>query len=188
MPDKISELTPVGTLAGGDELAINDISLAASRKATAQEIADLAPAPADASDTVKGIIELAIQSEMETGSDVVRAVVPGRQHFHPSSAKFWAQVTGAGSPALTTNYNVTSVADTATGRMTITIGTDFATANWCCVCAGSATGATVTLSTQQWISAKAAGTVEIVNADLSATPVVEDPSVGYNVVGYGDLA
>jgi hypothetical protein len=138
-----------------------------------------------ASDVVQGAIEIASQAEMEAGTDTTRAVTPGRQHFHPSGAKFWAQITGGGSPSLTTNYNVASIADTGTGRMTVTIATDFGSANWCC----NATTFTSTTTGDEGIcniDSKAAGTVEIGNRIV--TPAFGDPAVGYDVLGYGDQA
>lgn len=140
-----------------------------------------------ASDTTAGAIAIATQADQETGSSVVLAVTPGRQHFHPSACKFWANVTGAGSPALSASYNVTSVADTNTGRMTVTIATDFSSAAWSL--GGTGIGSTtVTSAAMQWGVSKAAGSIEIDNSDLSATPVVEDPTVGYDIQGFGDQA
>jgi hypothetical protein len=69
-----------------------------------------------ASDTVDGIIEIAIQSEMEAASSTTLAVTPGRQHFHPSAAKAWGRITYSGStPQVAASYNITSVGDTGTG-------------------------------------------------------------------------
>jgi hypothetical protein len=127
---------------------------------------------------------VATQAEMEAGTSLVTTVSPGRQHFHPSAAKFWAQVTGAGTPVLSSSYNVTSIADTAVGRMTVTIATDFSSANWCCI----ATTFTTTTTGDEGIcniDSKAAGTVEIGNRII--TPAFGDPNVGYDVVGFGDL-
>lgn len=132
------------------------------------------------------LAQAASQAELETATSTTKFVTAGRAQYHPSSAKFWAQVTGAGTPSLTTNYNVASIADTGTGRMTITIGTDFSSANWCLVSNGMSSGSTVTLSTHQWGVSKAAGTIELDNCDASATPVVEDPAVGYDAAGFGD--
>lgn len=136
-----------------------------------------------ASDTLAGLVEIADQAEMEAATDTTRAVTPGRQHFHPGMAKFWAQVTGAGTPALTTNYNVTSIADTGTGRMTVTIGTDFSSANWCCQITVFTTNVTGDEGIPN-IDAKAAGTVEA--GCRIVTPAFADPNVGYDIVGYGD--
>jgi hypothetical protein len=85
-----------------------------------------------ASDTVLGVIEIAIQSEQESGSDATKAVTSGRQHFHPSAAKAWGMAVGAGT-SLTVSYNITSVGDTGTGRLGVTIATDFSAATYAAV-------------------------------------------------------
>ena len=83
-----------------------------------------------ASDTVAGLIELAVQSEMEAGTDVTRAVTPGRQHYHPSALKAWAVATvSAGVPSVAASYNVTSVTDTGTGDITFNLTTAFSALN-----------------------------------------------------------
>lgn len=75
----------------------------------------------------------ASQAEMETATDTAKFVTPGRQHFHPGHPKFWLKATVVGNvPTLQTSYNVTSITDTATGRLTCTIATDFSGAHWCC--------------------------------------------------------
>ena len=139
-----------------------------------------------ASDTTAGKIEIAVQSEMETATDTTRAVVPGRQHYHPSAAKFWLRaIISGGAPSLDSSYNVTSITDTAAGRMTVTIATDFSSSSWSL--SGMGIGAVgVGTAAVLWGVSKAAGSIEIDNADLSATPVVEDPNQGYDVAGFGD--
>ena len=73
----------------------------------------------------------ATQAEMEAASSTTVFSSPGRQHFHPGHPKCWAMVTvAAGVPTLETSYNITSITDTAVGRLTVTIATDFSTANW----------------------------------------------------------
>ena len=78
-----------------------------------------------ATDTTPGFIELAVQSEMETGTDVVRAVTPGRQHFHPSHPKAWFAYNQTGTPAIITDQGVASISDDNTGRFTVTFDTAF---------------------------------------------------------------
>lgn len=138
-----------------------------------------------ATETAPGLIEIASVAEMEAASDTTRAVTPGYQHRHPSAAKFWCNVTGGGTPALQSSYNVTSIADTGTGRMTVTIGTDFSSGNWAC----SLTTFTTTTTGDEGIpniDSKAAGTVEAGNRIV--TPAFADPNVGYDLVGFGDHA
>lgn len=90
-----------------------------------------------ASDTVAGVIEIAVQSEQETGTDVLRAVTPGRQHFHPSASKCWGKFNGTGTVALNASYNTTSLTDNGTGDYTITIATDMSSANYAAVATAS---------------------------------------------------
>jgi hypothetical protein len=80
-----------------------------------------------ASDTVAGFIELATQAEMEAATDVVRAVVPGRAHFHPGVAKATTRFGLTGN--ILYDYGVASVADTGTGEATVTFDVAFSSTN-----------------------------------------------------------
>jgi hypothetical protein len=138
----------------------------------------------------------ASQAEQETASATNVYVSPGRQQFHPSAAKFWAKVAGAGT--LTSSYNVTSVTDTGPGQLTITIATDFSSADWCALASiraptdvlvaadylnytvqivGQAAG-TLTLETLQWL---------IDNGATGSTVDNQDPTT-YFAAGFGDQA
>lgn len=81
-----------------------------------------------ASDTVAGAIQIAAQSDQEAGTSTLLAVTSGRQHFHPSAVKAWlvAGVTGN----ILASYNITSLTDTGTGDIAVTIATDFSSANY----------------------------------------------------------
>lgn len=88
-------------------------------------------APQDASDSVKGLIEIAVQSEMEAGSSTSLAVTPGRQQYHPSAAKVLFFLNGTGSIASPYNYGVSSITDGGgTGDYTVNFSTAFSTANY----------------------------------------------------------
>jgi len=71
----------------------------------------------------------ATQAEQETGSSIVKFVTPGTQKFHQSAAKTWANFNAAGT--LAASYNVASITDTATGRWSVNHATDFSSANYC---------------------------------------------------------
>lgn len=74
---------------------------------------------------------IATQAEMEAGSSTSVVVTPGRQHFHPSAVKCWGKTTvSGGTPTLQVSYNTTSITDTATDQLTVTIATSFSTANY----------------------------------------------------------
>lgn len=124
-------------------------------------------------------VTAAVQADQETGSSTAVAVVPGVQQFHPSAAKCWAYVTvSAGTPTLAVSYNVTSITDSGVGDLTITIATDFSSANWSSVAAIERTTAgNVVMST------KAAGTIELLA--FNAADAAADP-VSWNFAGYGD--
>ena len=137
-----------------------------------------------ASDTVAGSIEIATADEMETATDTVRAVVPGRVHNHPGVAKFWAKVTySGGTPTLAASYNVTSITDTAEGSLAITIGTDFSSANWCCVVSCTEDGSSARIAAVDDDVAQAAGTVQIRVRTTASNPA--DPPAIF-VAGFGD--
>jgi len=74
---------------------------------------------ATASDTDPGVIEIAVQSEMEAASDVLRAVVPGRLQYHPGVCKAWVKYsTSGGTVSRDASYNVSSITDNGVGDFT----------------------------------------------------------------------
>lgn len=79
-------------------------------------------------------IQPGVQADQETATSTTVAVTPGIQQFHPSAAKIWAYITvSGGTPSLDASYNVTSITDTSAGNVTVTIATDFSSANYCAV-------------------------------------------------------
>lgn len=87
-----------------------------------------------ASDTVAGLFEVAVQSEMEAASSTSVAVTPGRQHFHPGMAKAWAYITvSGGTPTATASYNVASVTDNGAGTFKVNFTTSMSSVNYCAV-------------------------------------------------------
>jgi hypothetical protein len=185
---KISALAAVAAVAGTNEFAVNEAGT--SKKATATQIAAFT-SPA-ASDTVAGLIEIAIQSEQETGTDATRAVTPGRQHFHPSAAKFWVKATG-NSTTIVASYNMTSWADTGVGDADGTIATDFSGADWCgqMTIIDSTLAWDATFTEGYGFNAMAAGTFGVLCGKMqdggTAAATVEDPD-SWMVAGFGDHA
>ncbi len=99
----------------------------------------------------------ASQAEMESATSTTVYATPGRTQFHPGVAKFWLKAT-ANSTTLEASHNVTSVADTATGRMTVTIATDFSGVDWCCMLSVESTGAAALEGAMLENASQAAGT------------------------------
>jgi hypothetical protein len=133
-----------------------------------------------ATDSAPGVLIIATQAEMESAASAFRTVTPGRQHFHPGMAKCWAVATySAGVPSLTASYNITGITDDGVGLITITIATDFSSADWAAhsMTRHSTDAFTVTALAQ------AAGSIQL-SADVSGSGNV-DPTKIF-LTGFGD--
>lgn len=75
-------------------------------------------------------VSAASQAEQESASSTSVYVAPGRQQFHPSAAKCWVYWNGSGGATVLASYNITSVTRNTAGDYTVTIATDFSSANW----------------------------------------------------------
>lgn len=102
----------IATLAGTETLTNKDISSATNTYRAA-------------SDTATGAIEVAIQSEMETGTSTTLAVTPGRQPYHPGHPKSWVNFNGTGTLAIRSSHGISSVTDNGTGLYTANQTTAF---------------------------------------------------------------
>lgn len=188
----ISALKVVGDLTENSTPALTDIILLIddpggtplAQKITLTNLFSIIPA---ASDTASGIIEIAIQSEMETGTDTVRAVTPGRQHFHPSACKAFVASTQS-STTIQRGYNVASVADTGTGISTVEIATDMSDANYTVIVGAehnSASGTTQTYNIDN--GGRAVGTYVIQSWQVDGTEALTDPSASWFSAVFGDI-
>lgn len=134
-----------------------------------------------------GVGPIATQAEMEAGASLTTVVTPGRAHLHPSAAKCWVEAL-ANSTTVLASYNVTSLTDTATGTMTVTIATDFSSANWACVVSRAEDDLTLVYSSTY--NAKAAGSVAInsvVEAGGGSDPTSSSGNASWSMAGFGDL-
>lgn len=107
-----------------------------------------------------------------------------------SRARFWAMVTvSAGTPTLQNSFNVTSITDTNTGQLTVTIATDFTTANWCCGLCVERASTALTIANERQFNIRngglAAGTVLVeCNDETATTNQAADPA-SWHVFGFG---
>jgi hypothetical protein len=100
-----------------------------------------------------GGLAFAVQADMEAAASTTLLVNPAVQHFHPGHPKNWGKVTvSAGTPTLQVSYNITSITDTATDRLTVTIANDFSTAHYSCVVATEAATTTYSATTTSLIT------------------------------------
>lgn len=127
-------------------------------------------------------LQFASALDQELATSASKAITPSVQHFHPSAAKIWGQVTVTGGvPSLAASYNITSIADTDVGRVTVTIANDFSSAQWASSVTILGGGATNTIPQ---ISNKGSGS--FILRSISLADAFADPA-GYDFIGFGDL-
>lgn len=131
------------------------------------------------------VMQAAAQSDQETGTSTTTSVTPGRQQFHPSAAKMWAYVTvSGGTPSLDASYNVTSITDTSAGNVTITIATDFSSANYAAIANAVTAGGVSHVASVK--TGQAAGSL-VVRTYLGSAGTDTD-NINLAVVAFGDQA
>lgn len=123
------------------------------------------------------------QAEMEAASSTTTSVSPGRTQYHPGVAKMWAYITvSGGTPSLDASHNVTSITDTSAGVVTVTIATDFSSANYAAV--ASAVNASGDVTVAHVRNGQVAGSL-IVHTSNSSTGTDTD-NINIAVVAFGD--
>lgn len=119
----------------------------------------------------------ATQTQMEAASSNAVMATPGTVNWHPGVAKAWIKCDAAG--AIAVSHNVTSITDDGVGLVTVTIGTDFSSANYA-ITATAFSAAAVFIA----VTSQAAGAFQMTcQTSASAT----DPTA-YMAVCYGDQA
>lgn len=181
--------TVTGTLGVSSDFAVNTNKFTSSATTGDAAIAGglaIAGALAVTGDASAGSVSgsaVASQAEQETGSATNKVVTSGRQHYHPSAAKMWGHIVGAGTPSISTSYNLTSITDTATGRLTVTIATDFSSSDWAFTVA--ITSATTANYVQHCSDGtQGAGSIEFSNYNTAGALLVDPNS--WNFAGFGD--
>lgn len=182
-------LTVLGTATVSGPLTVigtTSVARAFANVLTVNATASLSTTFFGANITVNGaaISGVATQADMEAASSITQVVTPGREQFHPGVCKMWgiASVSG-GTPTLDANYNVNSITDTGVGILTVTISTDFSSANYSAnvavIAGATSTGATHNV---RGGATQAAGSVGFVNLEGD---VVADP-LSWQFQAWGD--
>jgi hypothetical protein len=84
----------------------------------------------DADTSTKGIVELATNAEVATGTDTARVPPVSALGYHFSAAKAWASFNGTGTLAVDDSYNCTSVGDVDVGTYELNFTVAMANANY----------------------------------------------------------
>lgn len=120
----------------------------------------------------------ATQAEEEAASSTTVYTTPGRQKYHPGTAKGWAYVTvSGGSPTLAANYNVSGIVDSDVGRFDITWDVDFSSVNY------SVAGMSGSTTFIGFRDVNVVGTTYVITNDADGS--AKDPA-NWSVVAFGD--
>lgn len=125
----------------------------------------------------------ATQAQQETASSTAVFVTPGRQQYHPGHPKLWLRCDNNGGT--TASYNITSITDTGTGIVDVTVATDFSSSSWTPVVCGIGSSNNVLTMIDDG-TPPAAGTYRIRNLNAGTSGAAD--AVGYCSVGFGDQA
>jgi|CXWL01.1.fsa_nt_gi hypothetical protein len=141
-------------------------------------------------DKATALLAAASQAEMEAGASLTVYVSPGRQHNHPSAVKFWINFNGTGTIAQRTSYNVTSITDNGVGDYTVTIATDFSSADWVpfsMIGRDTTAAAAMGIHAELYRAVMAAGTLRVlVSYDGGGTGAVAQDAEWVHIGGLGD--
>jgi hypothetical protein len=131
----------------------------------------------DASGTIALLGNSASQAQMEEGTNIYTFATPANVQWHQSAAKAWIKCDANG--AISASYNITSITDNGTGDVTVTIATDFSSANYVAI------PAVHDVMTVSLFGGQTAGAFRMLCYDQ--TPVLADPTA-YYAVCFGDQA
>ena len=130
--------------------------------------------------------QLGSQAEAETNTSTTKTLSIANLKYHPAMCKVWANVTySAGTPTLNDQLNMTSITDTATGRLTFTIATDFNNATWSYSCSSEAPSAGSEVITNVRQGTQTAGVIEITTQNTGG---VDTDAASICLQGWGDFA
>ena len=130
----------------------------------------------------------ATQGDMEAATATDKYVTPQGVNWHPGACKAWVVAGVAGN--ILASWNITSLTDTGTGVMGITIATDFSSVNYCVLVSVEATATTWAVANTRECHIRSAtlavGTVSVDCVDnTGTTSLIKDPTT-WHVAMFGD--
>jgi len=123
----------------------------------------------------------ASQTEMEAATSNTVFVTPLNTKWHPGIAKVWLKAAANGT-AINASYNVTSITDDGVGSITVTIATDFSSADYTITTFGA--GANSNLAQLNYVTSQAAGSfsADCINPNFTN----RDPQTAWFFACFGD--
>lgn len=130
----------------------------------------------------------ASQAQMETATATTVFLTPLNTNWHPGVCKAWVSAGVTGN--ILSSWNITSLTDTGTGDVAITIATDFSSANYACSIAVQRINSTAAESNERIGTIKtgsqAAGSISLDCWDTTTTTnVIKDPT-SWHATMFGD--
>lgn len=177
----VSSLTAYAVVCGGTT-GTGAVQSVASVGTSGQALISNGAAALPTFQDIPGGAAAATQAEQETGSSTSVYTSPGRQQYHQSAVKAWAEFTDTGTIQL--DYNVTSVSDDGTGLFTVTWDTDFSSTTYAITAMASHTLGQ--LRAVQSRATPAAGTAAFCCRDEAGNAA--DTNQVYFVIACGDHA
>jgi len=124
---------------------------------------------------------VASQAEMEAATSNTVFVTPLNTKWHPGISKVWLKAAANGT-AINASYNVTSITDDGVGSITVTIATDFSSADYTITTFGA--GANNSTAQLNYVTAQAAGSfsADCINPNFTN----RDPQFAWFFACFGD--
>ena len=127
-------------------------------------------------------ISFASDAEVKTGSETGKIVSPSTLVSHEGVIKAWGSVTyTTGTPALANHFNITSISDTGTGDIAVTIATDFGNTDYAVVASADRSGSASSACANYF--SRAAGTVSIFVAATGDASAIDPVNVSFIMIG-----
>jgi hypothetical protein len=118
---------------------------------------------------------------MEAATSNTVFATPLNLNWHPGVAKVWLRAAANGT-SISASYNVTSITDNGPGSITVTIDTDFSSANYVITTFGA--GANSNTAQLNYVTSQAAGSFSADCINPNFTNV--DPQTAWFFACFGD--
>lgn len=152
--DGTSNEGPQLTSGGVSTTFLNGFSTVSAASGDYVSIADVSDSNKNKKALISDIVTLSAptvvsQAEMEAATNNTKMVTPLAVKWNPGIAKAWGVFDGSGTPAFSASYNMdATITDNGSGDYTVTITTDFSSANYAFVggCLEAQAGNTTTIA------------------------------------------